>query len=407
MEFVMSENSTNHPPESQQVSEENTPGPAYDGKSVRPIQHRETIPRYVRDEWILCHPALSWREKAIAILILSMAKEHCEGCCSWPGMGTLSKKLGIDKAHISRAVTQLERCGVFERIMGLRTSTTYRFPAFLPGYPKEGGVAKTATPKEGGVAKTATPKEGGVAKTATPKEGGVAKTATPKEGGVAKTATPKEGGLPKQQPPLNGSKGLPKQQRGVAKTATGGLPKQQPNILVEYTREEDKKVDMSGVIEIAPDHRTANPPQTTRDVCSQDELFLDEPPGTPEVFERAPLIGGGVYEITVAQVTRFTQLYPATDVEQEIRRAVAWSEANPKKRKTKNGYLRHLNAWLAGAQDNPRNTTARGNGNGRHETSAERYHREMDAAFARARAKAGIQPSSDDNVIEGRFAREG
>ena len=36
---------------------------------------------------------------------------------------------------------------------------------------------------------------------------------------------------------------------------------------------------------------------------------------------------------------------------QELRKMRGWCEANPKKRKTKNGVKRFINAWLAKEQD--------------------------------------------------------
>ena len=57
------------------------------------------------------------------------------------------------------------------------------------------------------------------------------------------------------------------------------------------------------------------------------------------------------YGITEADVMAWKELYPAVDVMQELRKMKGWSEANPKKRKTKNGIKRFINSWLAGEQD--------------------------------------------------------
>ena len=45
------------------------------------------------------------------------------------------------------------------------------------------------------------------------------------------------------------------------------------------------------------------------------------------------------------------QLYPAADVEQELRNMRGWCLANPTKRKTINGVNRFINGWLGKAQD--------------------------------------------------------
>lgn len=57
------------------------------------------------------------------------------------------------------------------------------------------------------------------------------------------------------------------------------------------------------------------------------------------------------YGITEADVMAWKEIYPAVDVMQELRKMKGWSEANPKKRKTKNGIKRFINSWLAGEQD--------------------------------------------------------
>jgi predicted phage replisome organizer len=57
------------------------------------------------------------------------------------------------------------------------------------------------------------------------------------------------------------------------------------------------------------------------------------------------------YGITEADILAWKELYPAVDIMQELRKMKGWSEANPKKRKTKNGIKRFINSWLAGEQD--------------------------------------------------------
>lgn len=55
-----------------------------------------------------------------------------------------------------------------------------------------------------------------------------------------------------------------------------------------------------------------------------------------------------VYE---EDVEHYKELYPAVDIEQELRKMVGWCEANPKKRKTSNGISNFINTWLSKAQD--------------------------------------------------------
>ena len=57
------------------------------------------------------------------------------------------------------------------------------------------------------------------------------------------------------------------------------------------------------------------------------------------------------YPITEADVEGWKNLYPAVDVMQELRKMKGWADANPTKRKTKNGIKRFINAWLSKEQD--------------------------------------------------------
>lgn len=66
------------------------------------------------------------------------------------------------------------------------------------------------------------------------------------------------------------------------------------------------------------------------------------------------------YEITEADVKEWTELYPAVNIMQELRKMKGWADANPKKRKTKNGIKRFINSWLAREQDNYHETTGGG-----------------------------------------------
>jgi hypothetical protein len=45
------------------------------------------------------------------------------------------------------------------------------------------------------------------------------------------------------------------------------------------------------------------------------------------------------------------ELYPAVDVNQEIRKMIGWSESNPRKRKTSRGIKAFMNTWLSREQD--------------------------------------------------------
>lgn len=73
------------------------------------------------------------------------------------------------------------------------------------------------------------------------------------------------------------------------------------------------------------------------------------------------------YQITEADVAAWKELYQAVDIMQELRKMKGWADANPSKRKTRNGIKRFINAWLSKEQDKyhgpaPGYHTQRGNG---------------------------------------------
>jgi hypothetical protein len=57
------------------------------------------------------------------------------------------------------------------------------------------------------------------------------------------------------------------------------------------------------------------------------------------------------FPLVQSQVDEWQLLYPAVDVLQALRNIRAWNQANPTRRKTKSGILRHVVAWLAKEQN--------------------------------------------------------
>lgn len=58
-----------------------------------------------------------------------------------------------------------------------------------------------------------------------------------------------------------------------------------------------------------------------------------------------------LYRATDEDVALWKDCYPAVDVEQELLKMAAWSDGNPKLRKTRKGVRRFITNWLARAQD--------------------------------------------------------
>jgi len=71
----------------------------------------------------------------------------------------------------------------------------------------------------------------------------------------------------------------------------------------------------------------------------------------PPVFQ-IPLNDGTMYDVTQSEIDMYTNLYPAVDIQNQMRAIVGWNMSNPKKRKTRSGIKRHINTWLADKQNN-------------------------------------------------------
>jgi hypothetical protein len=57
------------------------------------------------------------------------------------------------------------------------------------------------------------------------------------------------------------------------------------------------------------------------------------------------------YPIYQKKVDEWSELYPAVDVMQDLRKMKGWIDANPTKRKTRRGILKFCNSWLSSTQD--------------------------------------------------------
>ena len=58
-----------------------------------------------------------------------------------------------------------------------------------------------------------------------------------------------------------------------------------------------------------------------------------------------------LFDVSPEDYNRWCELYPAVNVMQELRKMSSWSTDNPKRRKTKSGIRRFINAWLSKEQD--------------------------------------------------------
>ena len=71
----------------------------------------------------------------------------------------------------------------------------------------------------------------------------------------------------------------------------------------------------------------------------------------PEYVYRLILNDKSLFGVTQEMIDQWKGLYPAVDVDQEIRKMIGWCDANPKNRKTRTGAKRFINSWLSRAQN--------------------------------------------------------
>ena len=111
----------------------------------------------------------------------------------------------------------------------------------------------------------------------------------------------------------------------------------------------------------------------TRDKSKEKEIEKEEVPnGTscaePEKSVSAPPIISIIlndktfFNVFPEDYNRWCELYPAVNVMQELRKMSSWSTDNPKRRKTKSGIRRFINAWLSKEQDKGGQYRYQGNG---------------------------------------------
>lgn len=81
-----------------------------------------------------------------------------------------------------------------------------------------------------------------------------------------------------------------------------------------------------------------------------------------------PLVDKSYYDVPLSKIEQWQRAYPAVDIRQELLRMLSWLDANPKRKKTRQGVDRFITTWLSKEQDrggtyrtNPRNSWNGGN----------------------------------------------
>lgn len=111
-----------------------------------------------------------------------------------------------------------------------------------------------------------------------------------------------------------------------------------------------------------PDKTTDNINKTTDNPQSKVKKSKENKSKLKECMPKAEALGSptaielilndkSLFPVTKAQADEWSELYPAVDVMQALRKMKGWLDANPKKRKTKRGILHFIVNWLATDQD--------------------------------------------------------
>lgn len=118
--------------------------------------------------------------------------------------------------------------------------------------------------------------------------------------------------------------------------------------------------------------------------CPEPEKSAPTPSGIS-----LPLVDKSVYDVTQEKITLWRETYPAVDIEQELRRMIAWLDSNPTKRKTRRGIERFINSWLARTQDS-------GGSKGQKEVSEAVGNNNFDTDARRERISRAIEEAGTD-----------
>ena len=127
--------------------------------------------------------------------------------------------------------------------------------------------------------------------------------------------------------------------------------------LLDISDERDVPTNIRNKVTLLSSFPTENPSKPTENPQSKvKESKVKEYAQSADKSASAPayrliLHDGSYYPISKEDISKWATLYPAVDIEQEIRKMIGWIEANPQNRKTNRGALAFINRWLAREQN--------------------------------------------------------
>lgn len=93
-----------------------------------------------------------------------------------------------------------------------------------------------------------------------------------------------------------------------------------------------------------------NPNPESEDIGAEQPAGRSTPAPAPSDFD-IPLNDGSAYNVPLKDIATYRRLYPAVDVEAELRGMIGWCLSNPKRRKTSAGVKGFITRWLKKTQD--------------------------------------------------------
>lgn len=117
------------------------------------------------------------------------------------------------------------------------------------------------------------------------------------------------------------------------------------DIDIDQEKDKDKsKIKSIYCVELSETPQRQQPPKTDK---KPETIEVEPVPSGYKII----LLDKSFYEIPLEKLNFWKESYPAVDVEQEIRNMEAWADANPTRRKTRNGVVRFITNWLKREQD--------------------------------------------------------
>ena len=117
------------------------------------------------------------------------------------------------------------------------------------------------------------------------------------------------------------------------------------DIDIDQEKDKDKsKIKSIYCVELSETPQRQPPPKTDK---KSETIEVEPVPSGYKII----LLDKSFYEIPLEKLNFWKESYPAVDVEQEIRNMEAWADANPTRRKTRNGVVRFITNWLKREQD--------------------------------------------------------